>query len=89
MPDRAAFAEAGACGTIIGNPWWVAGARWKEQSMGAQRLRRRIVWLLAVAALGVGAIVGASVAAADETAPDQSPATTDDGGAAPNGNVWE
>jgi hypothetical protein len=35
--------------------------------MRAQRVRRRIVWLLAAAAFGAAAILGASAAAADET----------------------
>jgi hypothetical protein len=38
--------------------------------MRAQRLRRRIVWLLAAAGFGVAAIAGASVAAADEPRPE-------------------
>jgi hypothetical protein len=88
MPDTAAFAEASVCGTITSNPWWVAGARWKEQSMRAQRLRRRIVWLVAAAAFGTAAIVGATVAAADETAPEQAP-VTDDGGASTNSTGWD
>jgi hypothetical protein len=66
MLRGAAFAEANACGTIIGNPCGVKGSRWKEQSMRAHKVRRRIVWLLAAASFGAAAILGASVAAADE-----------------------
>ena len=40
--------------------------------MRAERVRRRIVWLVAAAALGAAAILGASTAAADE-----APATPD------------
>jgi hypothetical protein len=68
MLRGAAFAEAIACGTIIGNPWRVVwGFCWKERSMRAERVRRRIVWIVAAAALAAAAIVGASAAAADET----------------------
>lgn len=46
--------------------------------MRALRLRRRIVWLLAIAALGVGSIVGASAAAAGDTpSPDDAKWETD------------
>jgi hypothetical protein len=44
--------------------------------MRAHRVRRRIVWLVATAALGLGAVLGASAAAADETG-TEAPSTTD------------
>jgi hypothetical protein len=93
MLHRAVFAEASGCGMIVGTRTPGPCLPEKELPMRIQTLGRWVGCLAAAAILGIGSLLGAATASADEVGTDVADETTSESssteGESIEGSEWQ